>query len=117
MHGLINLLLLAVIVGAVIVSAVWSPGISFTVYGTKLPLQDLARDAILILAAFASLWLTPNEHREANGFSWEPILEVALLFAGIFVCAVPVLAMLDAGHDGAFRLADRRRHPSRRHAA
>jgi len=61
--------------------------VSFTVYGTKLPLQDLARDAILILAAFASLWLTPNEHREANGFSWEPILEVALLFAGIFVCA------------------------------
>jgi Na+/H+ antiporter NhaD/arsenite permease-like protein len=101
-HGLVNLLLLAVIVGAVIVSAVWSPGVSFTVYGTKLPLQDLARDATLILAAFASLWLTPNEHREANGFSWEPILEVALLFAGIFVCAVPVLAMLDAGHGGAF---------------
>ena len=101
-HGLVNLFLLAVIVGAVIVSAVWSPGVSFTLYGTKLPLQDLARDAILVLAAFASLWLTPNEHREANGFSWEPILEVALLFAGIFVCAVPVLAMLDAGSDGAF---------------
>jgi Na+/H+ antiporter NhaD/arsenite permease-like protein len=49
-----------------------------------------------------SLWLTPDEHREANGFSWEPILEVALLFAGIFVCAVPVLAMLSAGPDGAF---------------
>jgi Na+/H+ antiporter NhaD/arsenite permease-like protein len=101
-HGLVNLLLLAVIVGAVIVSAVWSPGISFTVYGTKLSLQDLVRDGVLILAALASLWLTPNEHREANGFSWEPILEVALLFAGIFVCATPVLAMLDAGHDGAF---------------
>ncbi|MFZ0426078.1 MAG: sodium:proton antiporter [Xanthobacteraceae bacterium] len=101
-HGLVNLPLLAVVVGAVVVSAVWSPGLSFTVYGTKLPLQDLARDAILILAALASLRLTPNEHREANGFSWEPILEVALLFAGIFVCAVPVLAMLDAGSDGAF---------------
>jgi Na+/H+ antiporter NhaD/arsenite permease-like protein len=56
----------------------------------------------LLLTALASLWLTPNEHREANGFSWEPILEVAILFAGIFVCAVPVLAMLDAGRDGAF---------------
>jgi Na+/H+ antiporter NhaD/arsenite permease-like protein len=76
--------------------------VSFTVYGTRLPLQDLARDAALVLTALASLWLTPNEHRAANGFSWEPILEVALLFAGIFVCAVPVLAMLDAGHDGAF---------------
>jgi Na+/H+ antiporter NhaD/arsenite permease-like protein len=62
----------------------------------------LLRDAVLFLTAFASLWLTPDEHREANGFSWEPILEVAILFAGIFVCAVPILAMLDAGHDGAF---------------
>jgi Na+/H+ antiporter NhaD/arsenite permease-like protein len=77
------------------------PGVTFTVYGTALPLQDLARDGVLILTALVSLWLTPNEHREANGFSFEPILEVALLFAGIFVCAVPVLAMLDAGRDGA----------------
>ena len=96
------LLLLALIIAAVIVSALWKPGITFTVYGTTLPLQDLLRDAVLILTALASLWLTPDEHRDANGFSWEPILEVALLFAGIFVCAVPVLAMLDAGHDGAF---------------
>src|SRR6202034_2437952 len=66
------------------------------------PLQDLFRDAVLFLPALASLWLTPDEHREANGFSWEPILEVALLFAGIFVCAAPVLAMLDAGSDGGF---------------
>jgi Na+/H+ antiporter NhaD/arsenite permease-like protein len=101
-RGLVNLPLLAVIVGAVIASALWTPGISFTVYGTSLPLQDLVRDAVLILTALASLWLTPNEHRDANGFSWEPIFEVTLLFAGIFVCAAPVLAMLDAGYDGAF---------------
>jgi Na+/H+ antiporter NhaD/arsenite permease-like protein len=101
-HGLINLLLLAVVVAAVIGSAVWKPDIAVTVYGTRLALQDLARDAVLILAALASLGLTLDEHREANGFTWEPILEVAILFAGIFVCAVPVLAMLDAGRDGAF---------------
>jgi Na+/H+ antiporter NhaD/arsenite permease-like protein len=101
-HGIVNLALLAVIIGAVIVSALWKPGIAFTVYGTTLPLQDLVRDAVLFLTALASLWLTPDEHREANGFSWEPILEVAILFAGIFVCAVPILAMLDAGHAGAF---------------
>jgi Na+/H+ antiporter NhaD/arsenite permease-like protein len=101
-RGIVNLPLLAVIIAAVILSAAWSPGISFAIYGTPLPLQDLARDAVLILTALVSLWLTPNEHRESNGFTFEPILEVALLFAGIFVCAVPVLAMLDAGHDGAF---------------
>ncbi|HKM87573.1 MAG TPA: sodium:proton antiporter [Xanthobacteraceae bacterium] len=101
-RGVVNLLLLAVIVGAVIVSALWSPGVTFTIYGTTLALQDFARDAVLILTALASLWLTPDEHREANGFSWEPIIEVAILFAGIFVCAIPVLAMLAAGRDGSF---------------
>jgi Na+/H+ antiporter NhaD/arsenite permease-like protein len=99
-HGTVNFLLLAVIIGAVIVSALWKPGIAFTVYGTELPLPALVRDAVLFLTALASLWLTPNEHREANGFSWEPIVEVAILFAGIFVCAVPILASLEAGHDG-----------------
>jgi Na+/H+ antiporter NhaD/arsenite permease-like protein len=101
-RGLVNLLLLAIIVAAVVVSPLWTPGVTLTIYGTPLPLQDLARDAVLLLTALASLWLTPNEHRAANGFSWEPILEVAILFAGIFVCAIPVLAMLDAGRDGAF---------------
>src|SRR5204862_4386248 len=37
-----------------------------------------------------------------NGFSWEPIREVTKLFAGIFVTIIPVVAMLDAGRDGAF---------------
>ncbi len=101
-HGLVNLLLLALIIAAVVDSALWQPGISFTLYGTALPLQDVARDGLLILAALASLWLTPGTQRAANGFTFEPILEVACLFAGIFVCAVPVQAMLDAGHDGAF---------------
>jgi Na+/H+ antiporter NhaD/arsenite permease-like protein len=101
-RGIVNLILLALIVAAVIDSAIWKPGISFSVYGTTLELQNVARDGVLFIAALLSLWLTPDEHREANGFSWEPILEVAILFAGIFVCAVPVLAMLDAGSDGAF---------------
>ena len=45
-----------------------------------------------------------NEHREANGFTWEPIREVAKLFAGIFVAIIPVLAMLQAGRNGPFAL-------------
>ncbi len=102
LHGTINLLLLALIIAAVVDSALWKPGIHFTIYGTDLALQDVMRDGVLILAALASLWLTPNQQRAADDFSFEPILEVALLFAGIFVCATPVQAMLDAGHDGAF---------------
>jgi Na+/H+ antiporter NhaD/arsenite permease-like protein len=102
LRGAVNLLLLVLIIAAVIDSALWHPGIKFDIYGTTLALEDAARDGVLIVAALLSLWLTRDEHRLANGFSWEPIAEVAILFAGIFVCAVPVLAMLGAGHDGAF---------------
>jgi Na+/H+ antiporter NhaD/arsenite permease-like protein len=100
--GHINFLLIAVIVGAILASATWRPGISFDVYGTRVELQNLVRDGALVLVAILSLVLTPNEHREANDFTWEPIGEVAILFAGIFTCVIPVLAMLEAGKDGAF---------------
>ena len=84
-------------------SAAWKPGIIFDVYGTTLELQNIAarRRAAADRARCRSC-SRPNEHREANGFTWEPIREVAILFAGIFVCIIPVLAMLEAGRDGAF---------------
>jgi Na+/H+ antiporter NhaD/arsenite permease-like protein len=101
-HGLVNLPLLAAIIAAILASALWKPGVAVTILGTTLELQNLARDAALILIALLSLRLTPNEHREANGFTWEPIREVAKLFAAIFVCIIPVLAMLNAGRAGVF---------------
>ena len=102
LRGGINLALIALIIAAILGSALWKPGIAFDIYGTKVALENIARDAALILIALASLWLTPDEHRTANGFTWEPIREVAKLFAGIFVTIIPVLAMLDAGRNGAF---------------
>ena len=100
LRGLINLPLIACIIGAILLSAAWKPGIEFDVYGTHVALQNLLRDGALIVIALASLWLTPEEHRAANDFTWEPIAEVAKLFAGIFVCIIPVLTVLDAGRDG-----------------
>jgi Na+/H+ antiporter NhaD/arsenite permease-like protein len=101
-RGVINLVLIAGVVGAILASAVWSPGIRFDVHGTALELQNVVRDGVLVLIALLSLVLTPNEHREANGFTWEPIVEVGILFAGIFTCIIPVIAMLHAGKAGAF---------------
>jgi Na+/H+ antiporter NhaD/arsenite permease-like protein len=101
-RGLINVALIAVILGAILGSAFWHPGVTFNIGGTNLALENLVRDTVLILTAFASLRLTAEEHRRQNGFTWEPIAEVAKLFAGIFVCIIPVLAMLQAGHDGPF---------------
>jgi Na+/H+ antiporter NhaD/arsenite permease-like protein len=102
LHSLINLPLIALIIAAILVSGIWKPGVSFELYGTRLELQNLLRDVALVVIALLSLWLTRDEHRAANGFTWEPIREVAKLFAGIFVTIVPVLAMLHAGRDGAF---------------
>jgi Na+/H+ antiporter NhaD/arsenite permease-like protein len=100
--GGINLLLIAGIIAVILGAATWKPDITFVVYGTELTVQNLARDVVLLLIALLSLILTPSEHREANGFTWEPIAEVAILFAGIFTCIIPVLAVLEAGKEGAF---------------
>ena len=102
LRGGVNFLLIAGIAAAILGSAFWRPGVRFDVYGSTLELQNLVRDAVLVLIAVLSLVLTPDEHREANGFTWEPIAEVAILFGGIFACIIPVLAMLQAGPAGAF---------------
>jgi Na+/H+ antiporter NhaD/arsenite permease-like protein len=101
-QGLINLILIAGVIGAIMVSANWNPGISFDVFGTEVKLQNLVRDIVLVGLALLSVWLTHEEHRKANGFTWEPIKEVAKLFAAIFVTIIPVLAMLNAREEGAF---------------
>ena len=51
--------------------------------------------AILALAAF-SFVATQPELRQANRFTFHPILEVAALFAGIFVTMLPALDLLRA---------------------
>jgi Na+/H+ antiporter NhaD/arsenite permease-like protein len=101
-RGLVNLPLIGLIIGAILLSAFWKPGISFDIHGTMLELQDIVRDIALLAIAVASLAFTPEEHRERNGFTWEPILEVAKLFAGIFICIIPVLVTLRAGSAGPF---------------
>lgn len=65
------------------------------------PLQNWVKDVIIILMGVLSLITTTKIVREKNGFSWFPILEVAYLFAGIFMTIIPALAILKAGGDGA----------------
>jgi Na+/H+ antiporter NhaD/arsenite permease-like protein len=101
-RGLVNVILIAAIIAGILMSANWRPGVAVDILGTRLELQNLVRDGMLVVIAFLSLWFTQEEHRQTNGFSWEPIREVAKLFAGIFTAIIPVLAMLDAGKNGAF---------------
>jgi Na+/H+ antiporter NhaD/arsenite permease-like protein len=102
LRGIVNLPLLVAVILIILASSAWRPGVSVIVLGTEVALQDMLRDGALIAVALLSLVLTPREHRETNLFSWEPIREVAKLFAGIFVCIIPVMAMLRAGAEGPF---------------
>ena len=99
--GVMNMLLGAVIIGAILFSAKVQLG-NISVFGTEVAIQDLVRDATMIAVTLVSLAITPKASHQANGFSWAPMSEVALLFAGIFVTIIPVLAMLRAGSSGAF---------------
>src|SRR5262249_33494863 len=57
-------------------------------------LSSLGADLLMCGMTVLSLALTPRGVRAANGFRWGPIVEVALLFAGIFVTMVPALVVL-----------------------
>jgi Na+/H+ antiporter NhaD/arsenite permease-like protein len=101
LHGGINVILLLGVVGAVLLSGAWRPGVSFAVGGVEVELQGLVRDVLLLAITLLSLKLTTRQAREANAFSWGPMAEVAKLFAGIFVTIIPAIAILRAGPHGA----------------
>jgi Na+/H+ antiporter NhaD/arsenite permease-like protein len=76
-HGKANGLLLLGIVGAVL-------------------LESPLREAAMLAIAAGSYFLTPRDVHEKNGFSMMPIVEVAVIFAGLFVCLAPIEVALAA---------------------
>ena len=76
-EGKINLPLLGVVIGAVFLPTPW-------------------REMAMAAAAAVSVWKTPAKVREENEFTWYPIEEVAILFAGIFATMIPALLILKA---------------------
>ncbi|MBN1356888.1 sodium:proton antiporter [bacterium] len=98
--GLFNLVFLCGIVGAVLMSG--SVKLStFNFLGIHIQLQNWLRDLIILTMGLLSWITTTKDIRTTNGFTWFPIMEVAKLFAGIFVTIVPALAILQAGEKGA----------------
>ena len=53
------------------------------------------REIVLVVVMLLSLITTRREVRQNNHFSWEPIMEVAILFIGIFVTMTPALIYLN----------------------
>ncbi|MGQ9371751.1 sodium:proton antiporter [Azospirillum sp. A39] len=100
LEGKVNLLLLLGIMGSVLLSGVWHPG-TFEIYHVTVAWESVASQVLLLSITFLSLKLTSDESRRLNGFTWGPILEVAKLFAAIFLTIIPAIAILRAGTAGA----------------
>lgn len=60
------------------------------------PYATIAEIVLILLACDLSIRTTKKEIREMNEFSYEPILEVAKLFIGIFITMIPALILLKA---------------------
>jgi Na+/H+ antiporter NhaD/arsenite permease-like protein len=54
------------------------------------------REGVLVALALISWFATKKELREANKFTFYPIIEVAALFAGIFATMIPAILILKA---------------------
>jgi Na+/H+ antiporter NhaD/arsenite permease-like protein len=99
-QGYVNLWLIGAVVAMVLAQGYWRPG-DVALFGEKIGLERLVGVAVFIGISALSVWVTPRKLREDNGFAWGAILEVAKLFAAIFVTMAPVLAILRAGTAGA----------------
>lgn len=101
-EGARNFWLLAAIVGLVLLSGLWKSPVVFQVAGHALGLPGLVRDLGLVAITLVTLRITPASVHASNQFAWGPMVEVAKLFAGIFLTIIPVIAMLRAGTEGPF---------------
>ena len=102
-EGVHNVLYLAGVVAAVLVSGIWDSGETIPVgLGSRMPVNGLARDMALLVLTYLSWKTTRSSIRIENAFSWTPFQEVAILFAAIFITLIPILAMLRAEHQGQF---------------
>ena len=101
LEGSFNLILLLGVIVSVLLSGFWRPHIYFSIYHVHVELQNLTRDILLLLLAYVSWQQTPQRIRKANEYTWFPIVEVAKLFAGIFITIIPAISILKAGDKGA----------------
>ena len=104
-RGLHNLVFLAMIVAAVILSGTL-PGmplfqdaagevLGIHIFGhVKLSFPALIEIVMILAAAYLSFKTTPVSVRQSNHFTWSAVQEVAVLFVGIFITMQPALMLL-----------------------
>jgi Na+/H+ antiporter NhaD/arsenite permease-like protein len=98
-EGSVNFILLAAVIANTLASGSWK-GAAISVFGVPMEMQNIIRDILYIVITIVSWKITDRGARDRNGFTWEPIVEVAKLFIGIFLSMLPVISMLRAGTEG-----------------
>jgi Na+/H+ antiporter NhaD/arsenite permease-like protein len=71
-------------------NAAWLVGVALAVAVLQAP----CREVVIVALAAISLKFTPGRIRRDNGFSSGPMVEVTVLFAGIFLTMIPALDLL-----------------------
>jgi len=87
--GKVNLLFLAGVIASVLLSKPLA-------HVGEIVHFPFLRELVMIIMIVLSLKVGPSGPRKANHFSWAPIQEVAIIFAGIFAAMIPALAILKA---------------------
>ena len=96
--GKINFLWLAAII---ITVALVNPGEIPAMGEHDAPLyMKYLREIVLAVIMLLSWFTTPKHVRRENGYTWTPIVEVAVLFIGIFATMTPALIYLEAHASG-----------------
>lgn len=101
-QGWLNVGLMLVIIAAVPSLGAWQQANAIEVGGPQVGIAYLTRMGLLLVIAGVSVAATPGAIRAGNGFTWRPITEVGVLFAGVFITLAPLVEILHDGRDGAF---------------
>jgi Na+/H+ antiporter NhaD/arsenite permease-like protein len=90
-RGLVNLaFLLGIVVGVLLKSE----EVGSFLRVLPAPWPEVLPSALMVLMALLSFLCTPAKLHQHNHFNWDAILEVAILFLGIFITMVPALVLL-----------------------
>jgi Na+/H+ antiporter NhaD/arsenite permease-like protein len=100
-EGAINFVWLACIIAAIFASGLLAKSEVVHEIEEHRPLATeialkLGQAVAMLVVAFVSIKTTAKKVRESNGFDYAPIVEVAVLFFGIFLTMIPALWILDA---------------------
>jgi Na+/H+ antiporter NhaD/arsenite permease-like protein len=93
---------LILLTAAVVLAQNATTGGEASLFGQKVAVTRLVAIGAFVAVTILSAKLTPRAIRQANEFSWEPMIEVGKLFLAIFITIEPVLRMLEAGLNGEF---------------